>query len=310
MTNRLKGLPNVPFAPIAALLFGGVASILVFATPQWLFERGVVASGLPALVSAAQPPLGDTARLLSAGVVGLIVALVLWPVFALLVRGARRGRKRSGPKARGSRISPVAVPRTADGEASRAPIFAQRDLGAPFMSPAAVASGEELMLDAGLHAEAPRKRQFGPAAAAPAAPPRIDYGDAASEFADPYVAAPLLRERPPMAAESTLSSILAPPAMPVAPPVAAPVVEPVVAPIAAVSFEPAMPPMAAPIAPMPVAPPPVAPSVMAAVVPPAPAPAAAPIFAPQPVARRAPDGSESIAELMTRLETALVRRAG
>ena len=80
MAKRLKGVPNLPFAPIVATLFGIVAAVLVFATPAWLLERTVASLGISAVLSAAKPPLGDTARLLIAVATGLSVGLILWMV--------------------------------------------------------------------------------------------------------------------------------------------------------------------------------------------------------------------------------------
>jgi hypothetical protein len=148
MAKRLKGIPNLPFAPIVAALFGLVSAILVFATPGWLLERAVGASGLSSAIAAAQPPLGDTARTLIAVVVGLAVGLVLWVILRVIekqVHAARVGAK-SRPVVAG--VDTIAgsepVSRRASG---RAPIFAGQELGAPLMSDEALASGEELFLD-------------------------------------------------------------------------------------------------------------------------------------------------------------------
>jgi hypothetical protein len=143
MNRRLKSLAKVPFAPVVAAMFGVITLILIFMTPGWLFERLVVASGLPGLIAAAQPPLGETARKLSAIVGGLGVFGVLWAGLGLL-----RGfiKRNAPPKARGSRID--AAPASEDMQSpitrrKRAPIFAERELGAPFMSDEAIASVTE-----------------------------------------------------------------------------------------------------------------------------------------------------------------------
>ena len=127
---------KIPFAPVVAIAFGIVATVLVLMTPQWLFERGVIASGLPSLLAAAKPPLGSTARTLAALFAGLAVALPLWAVLATL----RKAVKRAVPlKARGSRIDAVPA-KVQNPIGQREPIFAQRDLGAPFMSHEAIAA--------------------------------------------------------------------------------------------------------------------------------------------------------------------------
>jgi hypothetical protein len=139
MNRRLKNLARVPFAPVVAAMFGVITLILIFMTPGWLFERMIAASGLPALIPAASPPLGETARKLSAIAGGSGVFAVLWAALSLLRAVIKRN---APPKPRGSRITPVDV--TVESIATerlrkRDPIFAERELGAPFMSDEAIA---------------------------------------------------------------------------------------------------------------------------------------------------------------------------
>lgn len=138
MNRLLKRVARVPFAPVVAAMFGMIALILIFMTPGWLFERMVVASGLPSLIAAAQPPLGETARKLSAIAGGLGVFSALWAGLALLRAIVKRN---APPKARGSRIDAAApIVESPIAKRSREPIFAERELGAPFMSDEAIAS--------------------------------------------------------------------------------------------------------------------------------------------------------------------------
>jgi hypothetical protein len=141
MNRRLKTLAKVPFAPVVAAMFGAITLILIFMTPGWLFERMVVTSGLPSLIAAAQPPLGETARKLTAIAGGLGVFAFLWLGLALLRAFIRRN---APPKARGSRIDAAApVTESPITKQKREPIFAERELGAPFMSDEAIASVPE-----------------------------------------------------------------------------------------------------------------------------------------------------------------------
>ena len=138
MNRRLKSVARVPFAPVVAAMFGMITLILIFMTPGWLFERMVMASGLPSLIAAAQPPLGETARKLSAIAGGLGVFSALWAGLALLRAIVKRN---APPKARGSRIDPaVPIVESPIAKRNREPIFAERELGAPFMSDEAIAS--------------------------------------------------------------------------------------------------------------------------------------------------------------------------
>lgn len=138
MNRLLKRVARVPFAPVVAAMFGVITLILIFMTPGWLFERMVQASGLPSLIPAAQPPLGETARRLSAIAGGLGVFSALWAGLALLRAIVKRN---APPKARGSRIDAAApIVESPIAKRNREPIFAERELGAPFMSDEAIAS--------------------------------------------------------------------------------------------------------------------------------------------------------------------------
>ena len=138
MNRLLKRVARVPFAPVVAAMFGVITLILIFMTPGWLFERMVQASGLPSLIPAAQPPLGETARRLSAIAGGLGVFSALWAGLALLRAIVKRN---TPPKARGSWIDAAApTVESPIAKRSREPIFAERELGAPFMSDEAIAS--------------------------------------------------------------------------------------------------------------------------------------------------------------------------
>lgn len=114
---------DLPVAGLAAL----AAAFAAFAIPQDLLSRAVIATGLPSLLSAAQPPLGLTARVALA-VGGAVIVFGL--VFLLLrlfdrsgmsaetdadLSGAPRVRRRDGHP---------------DAPAPR-PISAARDLGEP-----------------------------------------------------------------------------------------------------------------------------------------------------------------------------------
>ncbi len=143
MAKRLKGVPNLPFAPIAAALFGLVAAILVFATPVWMLERVVGTLGIGSFLPAARPPLGDTARTVFAAATGISVGLMLW----LLLRPVEKliHRRRTG--------APIAPVKSDEDQVEllskrwrggREPIFAESELGAPLMSEEALAAGGEL----------------------------------------------------------------------------------------------------------------------------------------------------------------------
>jgi hypothetical protein len=198
--KRLKGVPDLPFPPIVAGLYGIVSGFLVYSTPQWLFEHAVDMSGIAQFIPAATPPLGEKARLLCAGASVFAVALALWPALAMAQSVVRKMRKKPEVhvRARGiviadsmdnSVVSHLTTPHEVGLPGGvRAPIFADNELGAPLMSDEALVAGEELVLDAPLDLSMPQ--------AEPA------YASLAPDFAEPVAAEPLELEIEPMPSPS------------------------------------------------------------------------------------------------------------
>ena len=122
-----KPLLDAAMAALAAVSVGFVT----FAMPNDIFSGLVTSTGLPALVPAAQPPLGQTARLAA---VALAAILTFAAVFGLL---RALGRAPAKSKSRGKPVEVSGEPprlRRADAHPdapSRRPIFAGADLGAP-----------------------------------------------------------------------------------------------------------------------------------------------------------------------------------
>lgn len=147
LKSLARTLDRLSLALFVAVLFGLVAAILVLATPGWLLERGVVASGMPQFLPAAAPPLGETARSLAAIFAGLAIASSLWSIGAAI--GAivgRLGKRQAEDEAEASFIDSTQDEN--DDIAKRRPIFAGSDLGAPFMSEEAIAHArDELLLE-------------------------------------------------------------------------------------------------------------------------------------------------------------------
>jgi hypothetical protein len=138
MVTLARRAQRIPFAPVVAVLFGVAAAILVAAVPQWLFEKGVVASGLPTVLQAAAPPLGLVARIMAIALAFAGVAFLLWVLLASVARlFEAKARARTPWHDAGydgqsdvTRIDPLPP---------RRPIFAPDELGAPLMSDEAIA---------------------------------------------------------------------------------------------------------------------------------------------------------------------------
>lgn len=125
-------------ATLGGLASGMAGAIAVAALPGSLIEAIVTESGLPALLAAAEPPLGMTARAGLALGVGGVAALLGWFV-CFLIFGSRAlaiGRARAAARSAAAEGEPVPVLRRADAHPdapARAPLLATRDLGTPFL---------------------------------------------------------------------------------------------------------------------------------------------------------------------------------
>jgi len=128
---------RIPFAPVVALMFGTAAAVLVAAVPVAMFERAVMASGLPALVDIAAPPLGLKARILGVALAFFVVTAGLWLALIPVSRWLDRDRRRRTPWRDTDFIDEVEPMPSVD--TRRRPIFAPAELGAPLMSDEAIA---------------------------------------------------------------------------------------------------------------------------------------------------------------------------
>ncbi len=125
----------LPIAPLAASVIGVLTAAMFALIPTDLLESMVVDSGIASVLSAAEPPLGFTARLALVLVCGGGVGAIAW--FGLFLSfGARtiavQRRQKGGSDA--SVSAPVL--RRADSHPdapARRPLFANTDLGTPFL---------------------------------------------------------------------------------------------------------------------------------------------------------------------------------
>jgi hypothetical protein len=141
---------NLPLAPLIAAVAGGLAALGVALIPVPALESLVMDSGLPAVLSAAEPPLGFTARIAVALASGGFVALFMW-LSAFILLGSR-GLTIGGaaPVAADEELPPPPVIRRADAHPDarpRPPLLATRDLGEPF-EPRAPQGEERVDFDA------------------------------------------------------------------------------------------------------------------------------------------------------------------
>ncbi|WP_242183553.1 hypothetical protein [Sphingomonas sp. CARO-RG-8B-R24-01] len=128
----------LPVAPLVGALVGSCAAVVLAAVPIGVVETIALDSGIAAIVSAAAPPLGFTARLLMVVFGGGGLGVIGW-FAAFLVRGTRSAavaehgitidegasREEAAPILRRADAHPDAP--------ARRPLRADRDLGTPFL---------------------------------------------------------------------------------------------------------------------------------------------------------------------------------
>ncbi len=127
--QRLTRGLTLPLPALAAGIGGGLVALAFLVMPAGLLESAVLRSGIPAVLAAAEPPLGFTARIGLGIIFGGLVAGFAWFGAQILDDGKGGTRRVSldGLLARFRRgdVHPDAPPRP--------PLFANRDLGTPFM---------------------------------------------------------------------------------------------------------------------------------------------------------------------------------
>lgn len=130
--------------PTIAIAAAGIVALACLFLPADVLEVLVLDSGIPAIVPAAEPPLGYTARVALAMTAGGAAGALAW-LAAYVTIGLERSMEVTWPKLRrdpavtvpgASPIGEVPVLRRADAHPDappRAPLIATRDLGAPFL---------------------------------------------------------------------------------------------------------------------------------------------------------------------------------
>lgn len=143
---------NLPVAPLVAAVIGGVIALAFALIPTGLLEDLVIDSGIAAVVAAAEPPLGVTARAVLILAAGGGAALIAW--FGLfLLMGDRAIVVQKSNMASGEEAAPVLRRADAHPDApARRPLSANRELGTPFLEVRAHrpvhARAEESIIDA------------------------------------------------------------------------------------------------------------------------------------------------------------------
>lgn len=122
---------TLPLAPLVAGIIGVLTAAMFALIPTELLESMVVDSGIASVLSAAEPPLGFTARaalvLLCGGGVAVLAWLALFLAFGSRTITLRR------PATSGTN-APVLRRADAHPDApARRPLFANTDLGTPFL---------------------------------------------------------------------------------------------------------------------------------------------------------------------------------
>ena len=124
---------NLPVAPLVAAVIGGIIALVFALIPTGLLEDLVIDSGIAAVIPAAEPPLGVTARAVLILAAGGGTALIAWFGLFLLVGDRAIVVQKSG-SAEGDEATPVLRRADAHPDApARRPLSANRELGTPFL---------------------------------------------------------------------------------------------------------------------------------------------------------------------------------
>ncbi len=78
-------LRNLPKIPVASAVSGLIVAAVILMTPNSWFEAIVVESGLPTLISAAEPPLGARARIMFALAAALLITVIAWGALSVTI---------------------------------------------------------------------------------------------------------------------------------------------------------------------------------------------------------------------------------
>jgi hypothetical protein len=124
---------NLPVAPLVAGVLGGTVALAALAVPMPVLESLVMGSGLPAVLAAAEPPLGFTARAALALGSGGLAGLFSWFSLSTLLGARAIGFGAEDPEGSDTVAPPVVRRADAHPDAPpRPPLLATRDLGRPF----------------------------------------------------------------------------------------------------------------------------------------------------------------------------------
>ena len=132
MTQKTNKRGSSALDSLMAGFAAGAAAFIIYAMPQARFDEVIALSGLPMLVSAAQPPLGMTARFAVMAAAGIGSFLLVWQVLRALGKPAPRRKSRADleeiemapPRLRRADMHPDAP--------SRRPLLAAVELGRSF----------------------------------------------------------------------------------------------------------------------------------------------------------------------------------
>jgi hypothetical protein len=129
MTSSLRSSVNLPLPAFLGGVVAALIALVMLLVPTHLLESAVLDSGIAAVVGAAEPPLGLTARIVLALMLGGGVGAAL--AFGTFVLGGEQ-RKRAGT----DEATPIPVLRRSDAHPdapARRPLFATQELGTPFL---------------------------------------------------------------------------------------------------------------------------------------------------------------------------------
>lgn len=131
-----KMFAKLPKIPVASAVSGLIVAALILMTPNPWFEAFIIETGLPSILTAAEPPLGARARIVFALIAALIVTIGAWAALTAILgrKSQSRPEEQYGYAQDEKGHERVRIRRRADSHPDapyRRPIMAGDEMGVP-----------------------------------------------------------------------------------------------------------------------------------------------------------------------------------
>lgn len=133
MQKLTKRQANFIMTEVSGIILSLAVAFMFVAMPQNVFEGLVSASGLPLILSAAQPPLGETARMVVAALAGSLAGMVVIALFLLLDREPEKKDESVRPFSASNDLFSFEAPSFAKSQVAEEPVAQDEAVSVPFV---------------------------------------------------------------------------------------------------------------------------------------------------------------------------------